>query len=302
MGHREVPNSTTEVAPYMLLYGSLPKGLFTILMDSRAGEHELPPNLGKSVAAYMQELKENLEITADFATKHGKAEQARYAEYNNRRTKDKHLNIGEKVLVLAPDSSIKIYYRWHVPCTITQVRAPYSYVVDMGDGSRRQLHPNRIRKFIVRTHLVGIIKEDDDEFEGVPLGPTGKYAPLCLPSQKLDMECLTYLDSVQRTELLHVLNQFPECFSDKSGLCELVTREIKVTPEFKPKQFKAYRVPEILEGEINRQIDELIKQVFIKPSKSPVASPIACVLKKDKSVRLTCDLLTSTQHPMVFQC
>ena len=142
------------------------------------------------MAAYLQELKNNLEIAADFATKHAKAEHASYAEYYNRRTKDKHFNVGEKVLVLAPNSSNNIYSRWHGPCTITQVRSPYSYVVDMGDGSRRHLHANKIRKFIVRTYLAGIIKEDNDEFGEVPLVPTGKYEPLRLPSQKIDTERL----------------------------------------------------------------------------------------------------------------
>ena len=86
-----------------------------------------------------------------------------------------------------------------------------------------------------------------------------------------------------------MLDQFPECFPDKPGLCELATHEIKVMPESNPKQFKAYRVPEILRGEIERQIDELFKQGFIKPSKSPMSSLIVCVLKNDMSRRLTCD-------------
>ena len=51
-----------------------------------------------------------------------------------------------------------------------------------------------------------------------------------------------------------------------------------------------YRPPEILKGEIDRQIDELLKQGFIQPSKSPMASSIVYVLKKDKSGRLTCDV------------
>ena len=152
--YREVSNNTTGVAPYMVLYGRLPKGSLAILKDSWAGELELPPNLGKSVAACLQELKENLEIAADIATKHAKAEQASYTEYYNRSTKDKHFNVGKKVLVLASDSSNKIYSRWHGPCTITQVRAPCSYVVDMGNGTRQHLHANKV----VRTHLVGIIK------------------------------------------------------------------------------------------------------------------------------------------------
>ena len=109
---------------------------------------------------------------------------------------------------------------------------------------------------------------------------------------------------MRSTELVHVLDQFPECFSDNPGLYDLVTHEIKVTAEFKPRQFKAYRVPDILKDEIDRQIDELLKQGVIKPSKCPMASPIICVLKNDKSVRLTCDFryVKSTQYPMVFQC
>ena len=82
-----------------------------ILKDSWAGELELPPNLGKYVGPYLQVLKTNLEIAADFATQHAKAEQASYAEYYNRRTKDMHFNVVEKVLVLAPDSFNKIYSR-----------------------------------------------------------------------------------------------------------------------------------------------------------------------------------------------
>ena len=100
--YQESPNSTTGVAPYMLLFGCLPKGPLAILKDWWAGELELPPNLGKSMAAYVQKFKENLEITADFATKYAKAEQASYAEYYNRRTKDKHFDIGEKMLILTP--------------------------------------------------------------------------------------------------------------------------------------------------------------------------------------------------------
>ena len=68
-----------------------------------------------------------------------------------------------------------------------------------------------------------------------------------------------------------------------------MNREIKVTPDFKHRQFKAYKVPEFLKGEIDLQVDELLKQGFIKLSKNPMASPIVCVLKKGKSVRLTSD-------------
>jgi len=49
--------------------------------------------------------------------------------------------------------------------------------------------------------------------------------------------------------------------------------------EFRPKQLKAYRVPENLKAEVNSQINTLLNRGFIKPSKSPMASPVVCVCK-----------------------
>jgi len=41
-----------------------------------------------------------------------------------------------------------------------------------------------------------------------------------------------------RKELLTVLDQLPECFSETPGLCYLVEHAIPVTAEFRPKRLK----------------------------------------------------------------
>ena len=70
--------------------------------------------------------------------------------------------------------------------------------------------------------------------------------PELLPSQKIDPDKLKHLSAQQKKELLSVLDKNPECFSDKPGLCTMVTNEINVTSDFKPKRLRAYRVPESL--------------------------------------------------------
>ena len=55
--------------------------------------------------------------------------------------------------------------------------------------------------------------------------------------------------------------------------------EIHVTPNFKPKRLKAYKVPELLRPEVARQLQELLDLGFICPSTSEMASLIVCVLK-----------------------
>jgi len=40
-----------------------------------------------------------------------------------------------------------------------------------------------------------------------------------LPSQKIDPDKLEHLSAQQKLELLSVLDRYPECFSDKRGIC-----------------------------------------------------------------------------------
>jgi len=58
----------------------------------------------------------------------------------------------------------------------------------------------------------------------------------------------------------------------------LITHEINVTEDFRPKRLRAYRVPESLKPEVEKQIQEMLKMGVIKPSKSEMASPIVYVL------------------------
>jgi hypothetical protein len=111
-----------------------------------------------------------------------------------------------------------------------------------------------------------------------------------LPSAKIDMSVLSHLSVKQRQEILAVLDQFPDCFSNAPGLCKLVEHEISLTADFRPKRLKECRVSEGLKEEVRSQIDSLLKRGLIRPSKSPMASPFVCVLKgKDGKggVRLT---------------
>jgi len=55
-----------------------------------------------------------------------------------------------------------------------------------------------------------------------------------------------------------------------------VYHEIPIASDFRPKRLKAYRVPENLKPEVDRQITELFRLGFIEQSTSPMASPIVC--------------------------
>ena len=91
---------------------------------------------------------------------------------------------------------------------------------------------------------------------------------------------------------MNLLDEFTDVFVEKPGLCKIGMHEIHVTPDFKPKRMRAYRVPEVIKPEVARQIQELLDLGFIQLSNSEMVSPIVCVLKGrhgENGVRICCD-------------
>jgi len=85
----------------------------------------------------MCDLQNKLHIAKTYAKLHGEKAQNRYVTHYNLRSKDKHFEIGEKVLLLSPYSTAsKVYSHWRGPAEILEVRSPYSYLVEL-DGAQQ---------------------------------------------------------------------------------------------------------------------------------------------------------------------
>jgi hypothetical protein len=67
---REVPQSSTQVSPWQMAFGFLPRVPCAILKDTCTGVKPLPNDLAKPVADYLYELQDKLAIASDFATEY----------------------------------------------------------------------------------------------------------------------------------------------------------------------------------------------------------------------------------------
>ena len=159
----------------------------------------------------------------------------------------------------------------------------------------RWLHANKLRPYHARVNaLIGncaIVYESDEEFGTLPV-ITPEHVDLNLPSVKIDHTKLEHLSADQKDALLKLLDEFADVFVEKPGLCNEGVHEIHVTPDFKPRRLRAYKVPELLKPEVARQLQELLDTGFIRKSTTALASPIVCVLKGrngENGVRLCCD-------------
>jgi len=100
-----------------------------------------------------------------------------------------------------------------------------------------------------------------------------------LPSQSIDRDTLVHLTKKQQQELFDILDKYADCFLDVPGLTTRVEHTVDLMPGFKPKRMREYAVPESLKHEVERQIDEMLRNGVIEESNSPMASPLVCVLK-----------------------
>ena len=194
---RERPSSTTHISPYTLIYGTIPRGPLTVLKESWVGERILPFNLGKKPEEYLRTLKENLDLAKAYSDFHSTIEQKRYAHNYNLRSTDRRYQVGDKVVILAPNLiGAKCYNRWQGPGVISRIKSPYSYIVEL-DGKRQHVHANKIMGYHERieqavVNSCSLIFDSDEDFgqvttigEKVSEEDKGEELPIAFASMKL---------------------------------------------------------------------------------------------------------------------
>jgi len=153
---REIPNATTGVSPFNLVYGRNPRGPLTILKESWTQDKQNQASLIKSVEDYLLDLKTKLEEVNELVQDHAAVAQREYTRQYSRRAKDKHFEVGDQVLVLAPTNTGKMGNRWQGPGTVVCVKSPNSYLAELDRGQIRHIHANKMRGFVVRVQCCSV--------------------------------------------------------------------------------------------------------------------------------------------------
>ncbi|GBN85711.1 hypothetical protein AVEN_22818-1 [Araneus ventricosus] len=250
--YREVPNTTTGVSLFRLMYGREARGPLAILKSSWAGEVHLPPNVTLSAVDYLQEIKIKMEKAAEKASLVAADKQKSYSEYFNKRSSVRAFNIGEQVVLLIPDSSNKLYARWTGPGEIVEHHPPHSYKVRLADGTVRHVYVNKIRKYYPRSLAVGVIFEEDHDFGEINSTPNTSDVDSRELYEKI---YLNHLSDEQRNELCGLLFRHNELFTCKMKVAKVGAHRIRFKPGAERKKPFVYRIPEALKDKVDEQIE-----------------------------------------------
>jgi len=137
------------------------------------------------------------------------------------------------------------------------------------------------------------VTDDRDVMFGRVLTSTPVVLCAVLSSQHSSLsqqdDKIPHLQPDQQQEIRQLLDEFAEEFDDRPGRCDAVVHRIQTTDGFVPQHMRPYRVPDAFKMEVDRQIQDLLDKGLIRPSNSPMASPIVCVAKKDDGVPIAGD-------------
>lgn len=284
--YREVPNRTTGVAPFQLLYGRKPEGPLSILQNVWTGEQKGLQLDTTPIGSYLKKLKAQMEEVAEKAKVTSLIQQEKMASYHNLRSTRKIFEPGDKVIVLIPDSTNKLLACWQGPGVIESKKNEHSYMIKMPDGKVKHVHQNKIREFVVSHNAVNVIFEGDEEFGEVEDFPTEVESDFTKEVNGIPSPNLT---SQQEEELKITLKKHRVLFTRTLQPVTVGEHKIELLPGLVRRKPHSYCVPIAYRPEVKRQVEELLELGLLEPSEAEIAYPIVCVAKKDASIRMCVD-------------
>lgn len=122
---------------------------YPLLKEIWTKEIDLSPGMELKPIQYLENLKDKLNQTGEFANKYAQSKQKKYADQYNKRAKEMSFQCGEMVIVLYPTSTNKSISRWHGPCEVLERQSKHSYLIDLidlGEQGRKIVHANKFKK------------------------------------------------------------------------------------------------------------------------------------------------------------
>ncbi|XP_077334566.1 uncharacterized protein LOC143975892 [Lithobates pipiens] len=296
--YREVPQESTGFSPFELLYGRRVRGPLDLIRETWEGKIADPE---VSVVDYVLKFRDKMETLVEIVRENMTQAQTRQKEWYDRNARERTYDIGQKVYVLLPLRQNKLQAAWEGPYTITQRLNDVTYLVRLGEGSRRQkaIHVNMIKAHHERTAYVMPVCSRPEPEEADPL------LDLLADTREVDSELLinSNLTPNQVPGLKQVLAVHGSRFTGKPGRTHLAVHQVD-TGVHPPIKQSAYRVSLEVLADMKREVEEMLQLGVIQKSHSAWASPVVLVPKKDQTTRFCVDyrklnaITTADAYPM----
>lgn len=163
-------------------------------------------------------------------------------------------------------------------------------LVDFHNGRTEILVTNFSREHQHLPHKTAVAYLDE-VCDGQNLSTLATLSAQTEPGKPSKIDMNPHLTVSQREQLLHVIDSFGDCFALTSKVRQTTTAKHRIITDEneRPVHQRPYRVSATEREVICRQVKEMLQDDVIQPSRSPWASPVVLVEKKDGTLRFCVD-------------
>jgi len=309
--YREVPQASTGFAPFELLFGREVRGPMGILRELWTGE-KIAPQV-KTSYQYVFDLRKRIEETMALARGNLEGAQNQYKKQYDRRTKARSFKAGDEVLVLLPATHNKLLMQWKGPLRV-EARRGNVYQLRVGN-KLKAFHANLLKGYVRRTDCAAdqqptttcgdsntdlppahnienaaaaVIEWEEDNSEDAILGDLLEALDRTDSSSQGHVKMGQQLSQLQHSELGSLIGKYQGMFSGLPGVTDLITHHIRTSDEI-PVRAKPNPVPYKLREALQGEVQDMLDTGIIRESRSPYASPVVVVKKRDGTYRVCVD-------------
>lgn len=305
---REARQESLGFSPSELVFGHNVRGPLKVLKD----EFFCNASSEKSnVLDFISRTRERLQNACAVAKNALSLSQEKMKSRFDKRAVARNFVAGEKVLVLLPAPGSALAARFAGPYIIKSKLSDTDYIIHTPERRRktRLCHVNMLKTYCGadKTDLPSNLSEGefqtakadrvsmlsntlDDDDDGLNMssellnGGCLKNSEILkdLPSQ------LSYLSSDQREDVISLVENFPNLFTDVPSGTTVIQHDIDVA-NARPIKQHAYRCPVSKREIMRREVEYLVQNGFAEKSNSPWSSPCILVPKADGSHRFCTD-------------
>ena len=301
--YREVPQDSTGFSPFELLYGRHVRGPLSIIRETW---EETDGKVRKdSVISYILKTRETLAKMSDIAHKLESISKKRQKVYYDRKACTRTFQPGQKVSILLPTVSNKLFAEWKGPFEIVEKFSPVDYLVQVGKKQKKVFHVNMLKEWVTRAdeekpdqkQAINVVCDTEQALpilcisnvENEDVETDNIVNPLLIAHEGIDnVEINEALEAGQKSELKALLETFDDVLTDVPGKTNLLQHDVKLISDV-PVSKKAYILPYAMRDKVKKEIENMVEAGIAEKSTSPYASPIVIVPKKDNTIRLCVD-------------
>ena len=300
---REVTQESLGFSPADLVFGHTPRGPLAVLKDQFLSESPV-----KDVCSHVTNFRSRLHRALELARENLGRAQGKMKNWYDRKAVSRHFEVGEKVLMLLPIPGSALQARFSGPYVVEDKVSDRDYVIATPDRrqQRRLCHVNMLKPYFERvpipacspvsdtlpstdgTVMLSVLVEESENAESCPSRAVVEGRLNNTETLSVLPERLPHLSDSQRADVLDIIHQFPELFSDVPKQTHVIEHDIDVGTAAPIKQHP-YRVNPVKRAVLRKEVEYMLLNDIAEPSMSPWSSPCLLVAKADGTFRFCTD-------------